>query len=214
MTNSIFPGIDESHLKAGEDLFKSDVQFLLGVAHLEQLPPNGYTEIAFAGRSNVGKSSLLNALVNNKNIARTSNTPGRTQEMNFFNLGDHCFLVDLPGYGYAKVSRSLVNAWTKTLKKYLKGRAPLRMTCLLIDSRHGIKKNDKEMMEMFDEAAVAYQVVLTKADKLKKSDQQKVVDQARKALLKHPAAFPEPILTSSKEKTGLDILRAKIFQAL
>lgn len=202
--------LEKSDLKQAETFFKQEARFMLGVANLEQLPEDSLPEIAFAGRSNVGKSSLLNTTLKRRGLARTSNTPGRTQEMNFFNIGDHMHIVDLPGYGYAKVSKSLVKDWTKMLKLYLQGRRSLQMACLLVDARHGIKANDKEMMTMLDEAAVSYQVVLTKADKLKKSDRIPIIEQTQKVLLEHPAAYPLPILTSSEDKTGIDILRARI----
>jgi GTP-binding protein len=205
---------EEGMMKKAETLFRKTVSFVLGVAQLAQLPDDNRSEVAFAGRSNVGKSSLLNALTNRKTLARTSNTPGRTQQMNFFDLDGEAYLVDLPGYGYAKVSKSLVKEWTKTLKKYLKGRPNLRMTCLLVDGRHGIKKNDEDMMVMLDEAAVSYQVVLTKGDKLKDKERDDMLSNVRERLKKHPAAYPEPLFTSSKTGLNLDNLRARIVSVL
>lgn len=201
-------------LNAGEDLFSIPATFVLGVVQLEQLPHGNRTEVAFAGRSNVGKSSILNALVGQNGLARTSNTPGRTQEMNFFNVADRFYLVDLPGYGYAEVSKSKVKAWTQTLKQYLKGRVQLKLACVLVDARHGIKANDEEIMTMLDQSAVSYQVVLTKADKLKKTELEPMLKKVQEALKKHPAAYPIPIMTSSKTSEGIDILRAKIAKSI
>ena len=157
-------------IEQGRLLFAQECNFLLGIDKLGQLPDASLPEVAFAGRSNVGKSSLINALTSRKAIARTSNTPGRTQQLNFFNLGKRLILVDLPGYGYARVSKTQVAAWTRTLKAFLRGRVTLRRVCLLIDSRVGIKDLDREMMDMLDSAAVMYQIVLTKVDKLKNND--------------------------------------------
>lgn len=204
----------KQELDAGEELFATPAKFVLGVAHLEQLPLNNWSEVAFAGRSNVGKSSMLNKLVGQHGLARTSNTPGRTQEMNFFNLADRFYLVDLPGYGYAQVSRNKVNAWTKMLKQYLQGRVQLKIACVLVDSRHGIKENDKDIMKMLDAAAVSYQVVLTKADKIKKIDRAPLLEKVQAELKNHPAAYPVPILTSSETGEGIDILRAKIAKSI
>lgn len=205
--------VTDDHLETGRVVFSSAVDFVLGVAHLSQLPKAQVSEIAFVGRSNVGKSSLLNALTGRKNLARASNTPGRTQEMNFFRLSNQAFLVDLPGYGYAKVTKSDSRNWTALLKSYLKGRAQLRLAIVLIDARHGIKDNDTEMMAMLDAAAVPYQIVLTKADKIKKSDYAPLVEQTAAALKKHPAAFPHPILTSAETKMGMDLLRGRLMLA-
>ncbi len=205
--------LEAADIKAAEVFFRKEANFIQGVAKLEQLPPDRLPEIAFAGRSNVGKSSLLNATLNRKGLARTSNTPGRTQEMNFFSLDERLYIVDLPGYGYAKVSKTQVKDWTKMLKLYLQGRRSLNMACLLVDARHGVKANDKEMMTMLDEAAVSYQVVLTKAEKLVKADRPKIIDKTQAVLLEHPAAYPLPILTSSEDKIGIDILRARLLRA-
>jgi GTP-binding protein len=196
-------------------LFRGQHEFMLSVAALNGLPAAGLPEIAFAGRSNVGKSSLINALTGRRTLARTSNTPGRTQHLNFFNIGPGGFaLVDMPGYGYAKVSKTKVAAWTKLLKDYLRGRANLRLCCLLIDARHGIKENDIEMMSMLDEAAVPYRIILTKADKVKKPDFEKLEQNTITMLKKHPAAFPFPLLTSSEKMDGIIELQNCILDSL
>jgi GTP-binding protein len=201
-------------LDKGRRFFATECRFLLGVAGLNQLPEADRNEVAFAGRSNVGKSSLMNALTGRKNLARTSNTPGRTQQLNFFEIthsqiGD-IYLVDMPGYGYAKVSKTEVAQWTELLKDYLRGRANLRRAFVLIDARHGIKDNDREIMDMLDTAAVSYQVVLTKADKVKASALEKIVSQTEAALAKRVAAHPSLIVTSANKSTGIDELRAAI----
>lgn len=201
---------ESAELEAGRKLFCGECTFLLGMAHLSQLPPDDLPEIAFAGRSNVGKSSLLNALTGRKTLARTSNTPGRTQQINFFNLSDRMMMADLPGYGYAKVSKSLVREWNELIRIYLRGRAALRRACVLVDSRHGIKDSDREIMDMLDEAAVTYMVVLTKADKIKKGAQAKVLEATQTALSKRPAAYPFPILTSAEKGLGIPELRADL----
>ncbi|HSK38387.1 MAG TPA: ribosome biogenesis GTP-binding protein YihA/YsxC, partial [Arenibaculum sp.] len=184
--------------------------FFWAAASLDGLPEAELPEVAFAGRSNVGKSSLMNALTGRKALARTSNTPGRTQQLNFFNLGGRLVLVDMPGYGYAKESKSKIEAWNGLMRGFLKGRVTLRRVCLLIDSRHGIKPNDVEMMKMLDQAAVAYQVALTKADKIKAADLDAVLRATADALRKHPGAHPEVAVTSAQTGTGIAELRASL----
>jgi len=181
----------------------------LGVS-LENLPPPGPPEICFAGRSNVGKSSLINALTNRNGLARASNTPGRTRELNYFNVDDRLRIVDLPGYGYARASKTDIAKWTQLTRAFLRGRAPLRRVFILIDSRHGIKPTDLELMDMLDEAAVTYQLIFTKVDKIKPPQVNKGIMKAAKVIKKRPAAFPEIIATSSVKKDGLDILKAEI----
>lgn len=197
-------------IEAGRRLFVIPSEFMLTVTKLDDLPMNGAMEVAFAGRSNVGKSSLLNALVGRKALARTSNTPGRTQALNFFSVGEDLSLVDMPGYGYAKVSKTQVAEWTKLVFDYLRGRAELRRTFLLIDARHGLKANDLEVMDMLDEAAVSFQVVLTKVDKIGSADLGKLTTKITKGLAKRPAAHPEVLFTSSRKGSGVDELRATI----
>ena len=202
--------LSKAQLEAGRLLFARDVTFMLSAVSLETLPPARLPEICFAGRSNVGKSSLINALTNRKGLARASNTPGRTRELNYFNVDERLFVVDLPGYGYAKASKSDIARWTKLTRQFLFGRASLRRVFLLIDSRHGLKDSDLELMAMLDETAVTYQLILTKTDKLKKGDLEKVSIKTQKAIAKRPAAFPKIINTSSETKNGLDLLRAEI----
>ena len=204
------PEISKAQLEAGRLLFARDVTFMLSAVSLETLPPARLPEICFAGRSNVGKSSLINALTNRKGLARASNTPGRTRELNYFNVDERLFVVDLPGYGYAKASKSNIARWTKLTRQFLFGRASLRRVFLLIDSRHGLKDSDLELMAMLDETAVTYQLILTKTDKLKKGELEKVSIKTQKAIAKRPAAFPKIINTSSETKNGLDLLRAEI----
>lgn len=203
-----------AYLEKGRLLFRDKCEFLLGAAALSQLPEPNATEVAFAGRSNVGKSSLLNALTGRNNLARTSNTPGRTQQLNFFFLGERrklgLYVVDLPGYGYAKVSKKLVKDWVKLMREYLRGRPNLRRVFVLVDGRHGLKESDKELMSMLDETAVSYQIVFTKCDKVKVEEQQKLIEKTKKAILKNVAAHPKVLITSSVKGYGLDELRAVI----
>ncbi len=198
-------------LKAGKELFKYEPEFLLGVVGLEHLPDPHEVEIAFAGRSNVGKSSLINALFGRRDVARTSNTPGRTRELNYFALaGGRMALVDMPGYGYAKAPRSLVKRWQALVRDFLRGRASLRRVFVLIDARHGLKPHDLDAMDLLDEAAVNYQVVVTKADKIKAPAREKLLANLHTQLARRPAAHPEIHMTSARKKLGLDELRAEI----
>ena len=190
-------------------------EFVRGVPSLEFLTPADRPEIAFAGRSNVGKSSLINAIANRRNLARTSNTPGRTQELNFFVVGDGAFyFVDMPGYGFAKAPKARVAAWTETVRDYLRGRSTLRRVYLLIDSRHGLKDIDKEIMALLDEAAVPYQLVLTKIDKIKAGALAHVLGDVEAAISTHPAAFPLVLATSAEKRLGLGELKASIMAAV
>ena len=197
-------------LESGRLLFAQNCDFIISAASFNQLPDTDLPEIAFAGRSNVGKSSLLNALTGRKNLARTSNTPGRTQQVNFFDLGGRMMLTDLPGYGYAKATKSVVDQWTRLIKSYLRGRVQLRRVCLLIDSRHGLKDTDREAMALMDEAAVAYQIVLTKCDKIKAAELEKLLVKTDKEIAKHVAAHPEILVTSSFKSLGIEEMRAAL----
>ncbi|WP_372884361.1 ribosome biogenesis GTP-binding protein YihA/YsxC [Shimia sp.] len=202
---------DEISREKGRKLFAgNNSEFLKGVVAMSGLPPADRVEVCFAGRSNVGKSSLINALTGRTRLARASNTPGRTQEVNFFTLADSHYLVDLPGYGYANAPLAVVEKWQRLLKQYLQGRVNLRRAFVLVDSRHGIKDVDQEIMSLLDSAAVTFQVVMTKADKVKEKDRAKVLAQVREKLAKHPAAFPELVLTSSEKGDGIATLRAII----
>ncbi|WP_114961783.1 ribosome biogenesis GTP-binding protein YihA/YsxC [Tritonibacter mobilis] len=196
--------------ETGRKLFAGPSEFLKGVVAMSGLPPADRIEVCFAGRSNVGKSSLINALTGTKGLARASNTPGRTQEINFFTQGPELYLVDLPGYGYANAPLAVVEKWQRLLKQYLSGRQTLRRAFVLIDTRHGVKKVDEEIMKLLDSAAVTFQVVMTKADKVKEKDRAKILDQVRDALSKHPAAYPEIVLTSSEKGDGIATLRSVI----
>lgn len=195
-------------------LFAQECTFVAGVDKMEILPPPSLPEIAFAGRSNVGKSSLINALLNRKSLARISHTPGRTQQLNFFLLGKKFYIVDMPGYGYAAVSKAKIKIWSQLIQNYLKGRVPLKRVFLLIDSRHGFKVTDEAVMEELDRAAVSYQIVLTKADKSTPSEIEALLTTLTDKLKKHPAAFPVPLLTSSLTKEGLSPLRETIAEMI
>ena len=204
------PEPDAALLEKGRMLFASETEFLKGVVAMDGLPPADRLEVCFAGRSNVGKSSLINAVTGRKALARTSNTPGRTQEINYFTVSPELFLVDVPGYGYANAPVAVVQKWQRLLKSYLQGRVTLRRAFVLIDARHGVKPVDDEIMSLLDSAAVTFQVILTKADKVKEVDRAKVLTQVRGALTKHPAAYPELLVTSSEKGWGIAHLRALI----
>lgn len=195
-------------------LFKAAPQFVRGVVGLEYLPSDGLPEVAFIGRSNVGKSSLINAVAGAKGLARTSNTPGRTQELNFFLLAEKCHIADLPGYGYARAPEKKVQAWTRLIHSYLRGRAELRRVFLLIDARLGIKPVDERIMKMLDTAAVSYQLVLTKADKLSAAAAARILEETQAVGQKHVACYPEVLLTSAAEKQGLDAVRIQFVRVL
>lgn len=200
---------DAQALEKGRLLFAGDTDFVKGVVAMDGLPPADRVEICFAGRSNVGKSSLINALTGRKGLARASNTPGRTQEINFFTAGD-IYVVDLPGYGFANAPLAVVEKWQRLLKQYLSGRQTLRRVFVLIDARHGAKAVDEEIMSLLDSAAVTFQVVMTKVDKIKGDALAASLAKTRAALAKHPAAYPELLLTSSEKGDGIPTLRAII----
>jgi GTP-binding protein len=201
--------VDEDR-EQGRLLFAGPVDFLKGVVTMAGMPPADRLEVCFAGRSNVGKSSLINALTGRKSLARASNTPGRTQEINFFSLGDSRYLVDLPGYGYAEAPVAVVAKWQALLKQYLAGRQTLRRVFVLIDARHGIKAVDAEILSLLDRSAVTFQVVLTKVDKILRHEREAVIEQVKGALASHPAAFSELVVTSSEKGEGIETLRAII----
>lgn len=203
---------DAISTETGRKLFAGPCDFLKGVVAMSGMPDADRLEVCFAGRSNVGKSSLINALTGRKGLARASNTPGRTQEINFFTLGEEKYLVDLPGYGFANAPVAVVEKWQRLLKSYLSGRPNLRRAFVLIDSRHGAKAVDEEIMSLLDKSAVTFQVVMTKADKVRKSDFDASLKKTRDALARHPAAFPEIILTSSEKGDGIATLRSVIAQ--
>jgi GTP-binding protein len=215
MSFTLAPAPDLPEREAGRLLFAGPVDFVKGVVAMSGLPPPDRLEVCFAGRSNVGKSSLINALTGRKNLARASNTPGRTQEINFFALGlptgeMNRYLVDLPGYGYAEAPLAVVAKWQALLKSYLAGRQTLRRAFVLIDTRHGVKEVDEEIMQLLDRSAVTFQVVMTKADKVSKTEAEANIAQTMEALKKHPAAYPEIVVTSSEKGDGIETLRAII----
>ena len=200
----------EAEIRAANALFKQGTRFVLGVAGLEQLPLSEWPEVAFAGRSNVGKSSIINAITGQKGLAKTSNTPGRTQQLNYFSLADILYLVDLPGYGYAQAPEALVKKWQRLIFTYLQGRVNLKRVFRLIDSRHGIKKVDSEIMDMLDKAAVTYQIVLTKIDKISSKELQDTLLKTEKEVANHAAAFTRVLCTSSEKNLGIAELQAEI----
>ena len=210
MQFTLAPQPDEACREKGRLLFAAPVEFLKGVVAMSGLPPADRVEVCFAGRSNVGKSSLINALTGRRSLARASNTPGRTQEINFFTTQDGPYLVDLPGYGFAEAPVAVVRKWQALLKDYLSGRANLRRAFVLIDARHGVKAVDEEILALLDRSAVTFQAVLTKADKISMAERAKVIEQVMGALSKHPAAYPEIIVTSSEKGEGIETLRAII----
>lgn len=214
MSNNLNDLIDEAALEGGEALFRRPIDFLKGVVNVDGLPAADRPEIAFAGRSNVGKSSLINALCRRKSLARTSNTPGRTREINFFTVEEEAYLVDMPGYGFAKVPKDLVAGWTRLIERYLRGRDTLKRTFLLIDARHGIKKNDLEIMQKLDQAAQLYQIVLTKADKLKPGERERRLADVQQKITKHSACFPLVLMTSSEKNWGIEALRGAVYMAI
>ena len=206
----VYEELDESKKELGRLLFSRKTSFVKGVVDMQGLPNPDKIEVCFSGRSNVGKSSLINALTGRKGLARASNTPGRTQEINFFSIPENHYLVDLPGYGYANAPVKVVEQWQNLLKQYLAGRQSLRRAFVLVDSRHGVKKVDTEIMSTLDTSAVTFQVVLTKLDKVKEKDRENILEQVRSSLQNHPAAFPEIILTSSEKGWGIQTLRSVI----
>lgn len=202
--------LSQADAEAARLLFARPASFLLGVARIDQLPPGGLPEVAVAGRSNVGKSSLINALVGQEGLARTSNTPGRTQQINMFELDGRLRLADLPGYGYARAPKKLVDGWNRLIFAYLRGRPGLQRALILVDSRHGLKESDEEAMATLGKAAVPYRIVLTKADLVRRTDLDDLLADLALRLRNAPAAMPEPIVTSSKSRQGLDELRAEL----
>jgi GTP-binding protein len=209
---SLYPSrpVDPGLIEAGRVLFARDCRFVAGAGSAAALPPESLPETAFLGRSNVGKSSLVNALTGRRMLARTSNTPGRTRQINFFALDDRLMLVDLPGYGYAEAPKVAIAAWTRLVRDYLRDRAGLRRVCLLIDSRHGIKDPDRPVMQLCDSAGLSFQAVLTKIDKVPAAERAAAAERVAAELARHPAAHPEIHLTSAEKGVGLAALRAML----
>jgi GTP-binding protein len=212
LTSELFPPreIEPELIEAGRLLFAQECRFVAGAADTAMLPPESLPEVAFLGRSNVGKSSLVNALTGRRMLARISNTPGRTRQINFFALGDRLMLVDLPGYGYAEASKSAISSWTRTVQHYLRSRGGLRRVFLLIDSRHGLKAPDRPAMQLCDSAGLSYQAILTKADKPNATELAATAAAVQKELAKHGAAHPEIHLTSAEKGLGIPTLRAAL----
>jgi GTP-binding protein len=206
----LFPSraLDVEEVEAGRKLFARECRFVAGVADEAALPPESLPEIAFVGRSNVGKSSLVNALTGRRMLARTSNTPGRTRQLNFFALDGRLMLVDLPGYGYAAASKSAIRGWTRLMQNYLRGRSSLRRVCLLVDARHGLKDPDRALMALCDSAGLSYQVTLTKIDKLSPAARSAAAESVGAELARHSAAHPEIHLTSAESRLGIAAFRA------
>ena len=207
---TLAPEPEDEAREKGRLMFAGPVTFVKGVVAMSGLPPADRLEVCFAGRSNVGKSSLINALTGRKSLARASNTPGRTQEINYFALGETRYMTDLPGYGYAEAPVAVVRKWQELLKAYLSGRQTLRRAFVLIDARHGVKAVDEEILKLLDRSAVTFQCVLTKIDKINRAERLAVIEQVKGALAAHPAAYPEIVVTSSEKGEGIETLRAII----
>ncbi|WP_434614768.1 ribosome biogenesis GTP-binding protein YihA/YsxC [Tabrizicola sp. M-4] len=207
---TLAPDPEDEAREKGRLMFAGPVTFVKGVVAMSGLPPADRIEVCFAGRSNVGKSSLINALTGRKTLARASNTPGRTQEINYFALGETRYMTDLPGYGYAEAPVATVRKWQELLKAYLAGRQTLRRAFVLIDARHGVKAVDEDILKLLDRSAVTFQAVLTKVDKINRAERDAVIEQVKGALAKHPAAYPELVVTSSEKGDGIETLRAII----
>ena len=207
---TLAPEPEDEAREKGRLMFAGPVTFVKGVVAMSGLPPADRIEVCFAGRSNVGKSSLINALTGRKTLARASNTPGRTQEINYFALGESRYMTDLPGYGYAEAPVATVRKWQELLKAYLAGRQTLRRAFVLIDARHGVKAVDEDILKLLDRSAVTFQAVLTKVDKINRAERDAVIEQVKGALAKHPAAYPELVVTSSEKGEGIETLRAII----